>query len=720
MTIKRVWTDNAELVFAACAGLLAAGTAIGCSSDKPTTQLDAGSTGGVANTDAGSTGGAGGITSATGGNANIAVGTVTVSAAAPRPRTTTWSVNYWMWMPSLGDNVSGTETQIAALKPAIMRVGGYNNDANTPNGFTNAEFDRAVAYAQAIGADPVIQVPHLWDIDGSPATAESAAAMVKYANVTKGYGIKYFAVGNEPDIYPTQGSRTDSTKPAIPNYSPADYCASVRTYVTAMKAVDPTITIVGPDLAWQYQPPNDWLSPILQTCGDLFDIVSIHRYPFNAKQATLEAASSDAITFENVLATVRGLMQATGAGDKPLALMEMNVVYDGTYCQLGASPNTTGSALWMADDLGTAIVNNLWTSAMWDISDDDVWALGLIGPAPSHKPRPEYYAYQLYADHFGPTLLEVTQQPPGVRAYASRNQAGNATELMVINWNTLSVPLAFQVTGLTTAPNTATYTLPAVSVTAVEIPDTGDSNAWTYGDAQHQSSVGPVALDAGASAAVDAGPPELSNACSSDASFSCAKVTPPNPAITTSGTLSGGTMTFGTAPYSWISYSYAASGQTPPIATVTPDGNGIHIVGGFVPPVSANWVGVGIYFVGSSCIDGSAYTGVSFDFSGSLDGCALAFGSNFSGDASQQDDPARGSCAFSNAICYPPQSVVTTPADTDAGTTTIKVPFTALGGGNPIPTFDKTSIVTVQWQLNGVSGGPGCAADFTVENVAFY
>ena len=63
---------------------------------------------------------------------------------------------------------------------------------------------------------------------------------------------------------------------------------------------------------------------------------------------------------------------------------------------------------------------------------------------------------------------------------------------------------------------------------------------------------------------------------------------------------------FGTAPYTWSSYSYAASGQTPPIATVTADGNGIHIVGGFVPPVTANWVGAGLYFVGSNCIDGSA------------------------------------------------------------------------------------------------------------------
>lgn len=51
---------------------------------------------------------------------------------------------------------------------------------------SNVENSRplAVAYARAIGAEPLIQVPLLADIDGSPPTAASAAAMVTYANVT--------------------------------------------------------------------------------------------------------------------------------------------------------------------------------------------------------------------------------------------------------------------------------------------------------------------------------------------------------------------------------------------------------------------------------------------------------------------------------------------------------------------------------------------------------
>jgi hypothetical protein len=417
------------------------------------------------------------LASGDGGSVDIAAqpvtGTIVVSAATPRPRTTTWSVNYWNWMPSYGDDVTGTETAIAALKPALLRVGGYNNDANTADPFDDAQFDRAVAYAHAIGAEPLIQVPLLADIDGSPPTAATAAAMVAYANVTKGYGIKYFSIGNEPDLYATQGSLSDQSQPAIPNYQPSDYCASVRAYVTAMKAIDATIKIVGPDLSWHYIAGNDWLTPILQGCGDLFDVVAIHRYPFNSKQATLDAASGDATTFATFLTSVRSLVQATGYGSKPLAITEMNIVYDSTACQLGGSPGTIGSALWLADVLGTAINNDLWTSAIWDIGDNDLWAFGLAGTAPLHTPRPEYYAYQLYADHFGPTLVDIAAitdecpclrqpQPSGQRDRHHHRQLELAIRAPGPSGDGAGYP-----------PSPATFTVPGLSISAVEIPDQG-------------------------------------------------------------------------------------------------------------------------------------------------------------------------------------------------------------------------------------------------------
>jgi hypothetical protein len=450
--------------------------ALGACASPPPRLADGGAGGGAG---AGGDGGGTGVT-----------GTVAIAAGSPRARTGTWSVNYWTWPTAFGDPVVGTEAQVAALAPTFMRVGGYNNDANTPEPFDHAQLDTMVAYARAIGAEPILQVPLLQDTAGLPPTAATASEMVTYANVTQGYAIKYFSIGNEPDLYPTQGLPSSSAMPARPGYTPAAYCADARSFVTAMKAVDPTIQIVGPDLSYQYQGATDWLTPILMGCGDLFDVVAVHRYPFSATQATLPAATGDPAKFRALVPSLRRLMDAAGQGGKPLAITEMNIVYDATTTVIGGSPGTVASGLWLADILGSALTLDIWTAAVWDISDPDQYGFGLLALPPAHTPRPEYYAYQLYALHFGPSLVDVTSAPAGVAAYASRDQAADATDVIVINWNSGQAGLTFTVTGLAAAPAPASFVLPALSMAAVHLPDQGPPTAVVYGGDQHAAADG--------------------------------------------------------------------------------------------------------------------------------------------------------------------------------------------------------------------------------------
>jgi hypothetical protein len=679
---------------------------------------------------AGGAGGAGG---------SVSTQPLVVSTATRTPITTTRSVNYWEWMPSYGNEVAGTETLVAALKPALMRVGGYNNDVNMADPFDDAAFDTAVAYARSIGAEPIIQVPLLADNNGQPPTPATAAAMVTYANVTKGYGIKYFAVGNEPDLYTVSGLPSNAAQPAMPNLTPSAYCTLVSPFIAAMKAADPTIQIVGPDLSYKYQAgngDNDWLTPILTACGNLYDVVAIHRYPFEAKAATLAAAAADAAAFKTAMTSVRGILASTGQSAKPLALTEMNVVYDATSCVLEASPGTVGSALWMTDAIGSAIGLGLWTTAVWDISDTDDYSLGLIGLPPTHTPRPAYYAYALFADHFGATSVAVSSAPAGVSAYASRNQADDTTQIIAVNWNRTATGVEVQVTGLPKTPASATFVLPPISIAAIEVPDGKPAMAWTYGEAQRQTAGGPATLPAGAAASAggsDGGAAGSGGAgkvpgtnCATDGGVVCTKLVPPSAAITTTGTMTGATVAFGSGVEAWGSYNYAGNGQTAPTGTVTPDGTGIEIVGGFTASVTAavNYEGFGLYLASSSCLDASSYTGIQFDFSGSLGGCNVQTGINFSGDDSTSNDAVRGACTGTTAQCFGPSADFTTAAlAATAAAPTIKVPFSSFNGGMPNPTADPSTLVAVQWQLTaplGATDGGGCAADFTVKNVAFY
>jgi hypothetical protein len=645
---------------------------------------------------------------------SVAAMPVVISAAAPRARTGTWSVNYWTWPTTYGNAVAGTETLIHQLSPRFMRVGGYNNDANTPDPFDDAQVDKMIAYARAIGAEPILQVPLLADTTGQPANAATAAAMVTYANVTKGYGIKYFSIGNEPDLYPTSGLRSDPTQPAKPGYTPAGFCADATSFVAAMKSADPTIQIVGPDLSYQYQPFADWLTPILSTCGNLFDIVAVHRYPFSSDKATLLSAIADAPAFRALVSSLRTILLTTGQGNKPLAITEMNIVYNATTTVIGASPGTVASGLWMADIVGSSLDLGLWTVAEWDISDSDPYTLGLLALPPAHTPRPEYYAYALYAAHFGPMLIDVTSAPTKVRAYATRNAAGTGTEVIAINWNSASAPLAFQVTGLKTAPPPASFELPALSMAAVTIPDNGAApTASVYGEAQHAAGVGPQSLAPGTGRVSDGGARDA-GAASSDGPPICPNTKPPSATITTQGTGTGSALTFGPASYRWGSYAYAAPGQPTPVGTATPDGTGIEIVDSFSPADGGgDYAGVGLYFAGTSCLDASAYTGIRFDLAGDLGGCALALGAASSADLDSVANPGRGGCPSGSGSCYGPAAAVS------PGATTVMVPFTSLAGGMPVSTLDPSTVVTVQWQLAPPASG-SCSADFTVSNVAFY
>jgi len=411
--------------------------------------------------------------------------TVSLSGRTPIPPLAL-GLNYWSW--TYGLTLAGSETAVTALGPKILRIGGHNNDTNSPSPFSEAEIDRAVAYARTVGAEPILQVPILADVNAVAPTADTAAQMVRYTNTTKAYGVKYFSIGNEPDLYadPTQ------SPPHLLSYTADSYCQTAEAFVPAMRAVDPTIQIVGPDLSWKYQDgANDWLSPILANCGDLFDVVSIHRYPIAPTATSRTAAAADAAAFHATIEAVRKKMAAAGQGAKPLALTEANITWNGdpAMSTLEASPGTLPAGLWVADTLGTGLSEGLWTTAIWSIRES--WTFGIL--TPDNVARPAYRAVALFSQHFGTTMLAVTSAPTGVHAYASRNAADDGTALVIVNWTDNVQKLSVAFDGATTSlVPPATVLVQPMTMNAVQIPDDGgDVVVWPYGPSTWQSRAEP-------------------------------------------------------------------------------------------------------------------------------------------------------------------------------------------------------------------------------------
>ncbi|MDP9149967.1 MAG: hypothetical protein M3O36_08525, partial [Myxococcota bacterium] len=340
-------------------------------------------------------------------------GAVTLSrSAAPTPVSPfAYGQNYWNWVDWSHNGVTGltgTEALVGALHLNVLRAGGINNDENTPQPFDAAQIDRYVAYCRRIGAEPILQAPIVANpIDGGATSARTAADMVTYANVTKGYGIQYWEIGNEPDSY-------DMYFDAGVPLNAADHCALFSSYAAAMRAANgaapgaPPLRLVGPDLAWKYIPGHDWLTPFLDGCKNDVDVVSVHRYPFSGAQLTPAAALADDARFRADVAVVRAIVQAHARPGTPLAITESNVSYDyapAKYADAArpAEPGTFDAALWTADAVGVALESGLWSFALWNLGERSGGSV--LGFLVNAQPTPQYYALKLFSTNVTGTML---------------------------------------------------------------------------------------------------------------------------------------------------------------------------------------------------------------------------------------------------------------------------------------------------------------------------
>ncbi|MFD0331928.1 hypothetical protein ACFQZC_36630 [Streptacidiphilus monticola] len=131
----------------------------------------------------------------------------------------------------------------------------WKNNSDVVSGNTwPTSFDQYATLLSQTGAQGMVTVNYgTGDAVGatqSPAEsgAQLAADWVRYANVTHHYGIKYWEIGNEvygngtyggswePDRHCAAGSSPTNCGPAV-------YAQNVKAYISAMKAVDPSIVV---------------------------------------------------------------------------------------------------------------------------------------------------------------------------------------------------------------------------------------------------------------------------------------------------------------------------------------------------------------------------------------------------------------------------------------------------------------------------------------------
>jgi hypothetical protein len=308
------------------------------------------------------------------------------------------------------------QPQVTAAKLTTLTFPGGNYGDQYD--LQNYQVDQFIAYCRTLGAEPRIVVR----LKGS--TSAKAADLVKYVNVTMGYAVKYWGIGNEADLY-ANGD--------VPDYTVDKYNADWREFAQAMRAVDPAIKLIGPDVSQFTANPTDtymkarvaWLSSFLKANGDLVDIVSIHRYPLpkdTQTPITVDDLRAGGKEWDQIIPALRTLIKAQTAKDLPVAVTEINsswVANAGTDWSMDSHMN----AIWFADVLGRLIAQKV------DMVDQFALATqyGIVG---SQAVNPIYYDYLMY-QHFGTELVRSASDDPLVTVIAAKTADGGLTILIV-------------------------------------------------------------------------------------------------------------------------------------------------------------------------------------------------------------------------------------------------------------------------------------------------
>jgi hypothetical protein len=264
---------------------------------------------------------------------------------------------------------------------------------------------------------------------GSP---EKAADLVRYANIENDYDIRYWAIGNEPTLF--------ATSRGVPEYGVEQFNAEWRAFAEAMKAVDESILLIGPelhqfgpDLASTPKDPYglDWMREFLEANGDLVDIVSIHRYPFpregGGRAATVEELVATSAECDQIIPYLRELIVEKTGRNLPIAVTEVNSHWSNA---VGgeATPDSYMNAIWWADALGRMIKNQVAMVNYFSLqSNPSTGGYGLLARS---EPRPTYFVYQIYQE-LGETLVFAGCDDLNLGIYAATDAEGSLAVVVV-------------------------------------------------------------------------------------------------------------------------------------------------------------------------------------------------------------------------------------------------------------------------------------------------
>ena len=443
--------------------------------------------GGGATAAAATDGGAGAAATATGSTVNVTVNAAEGLGTIP---STAYGLNTAVWDSQM--NTTQTQGLLKAAGVDMLRYPGgsygdaYNWQNNTVEGgyvAPGTDFDQFMGTAQAIGAQPILIANY------GTGTPQEAAAWVQYANVTKGYGVKYWEIGNEQYGDGIYGANWEANN--YSDKSPAQYATELLQFASAMRAVDPSIkigavlTLPGnwPDSVVASGASGDWNQQVLSIAGSAIDFAIVHFYPPSSLGASVVNAPDQ---LGGELAQLRQEINQYAGAHGPGIQVAMTETDGNNFM------DTQPGALYGADTYMTSLENGVFTVDYWDLrngataistapdgatdyGDEGVLSSGgCVGSTcepPMSTPFPSYYAISMLSKLGlpGDTMVNAGTDQQLVAVHAVRNADGDLSVMLVNKDPANSYQVSLHYAGFTpvsAAPTVYAYGDEASSITS--------------------------------------------------------------------------------------------------------------------------------------------------------------------------------------------------------------------------------------------------------------
>jgi hypothetical protein len=265
------------------------------------------------------------------------------------------------------------------------------------------------------------------------AYATFMGGVVNRYNVQKVLGtnniVHYWEMWNEPELEPDGTFASES-----------DYGVFVQTVGNAMKAVDPTIKLIGPVADYTDFSSSGWVSYTAKNLSTQIDILCWHDYgPSAAGTGNSVYMGWTPLNYQTNMETVKsgggGLFEGPGGKLYGGAITEYNMSYADNGATFDLMYHNEFDATFAASAIINAMKGDADLFAFYNLAEAGGNLLGLLNNT-TFSPYTPYYAFYLFGNYFGDQLIRSSGGAATLECIASKKTAQGTYTVMVVNKDT--------------------------------------------------------------------------------------------------------------------------------------------------------------------------------------------------------------------------------------------------------------------------------------------